>query len=360
MGTPEKQKPRIFVGVSETTDICRMTARGLKELGFPVTISLSEFNIPHLERPGDDHRVIKFGNRFGHQFRLFKEFVWAWRRHDIFIFRGGSFTGSFVKSWAMRWLSYSDVFLLRLFGKRVVFMTVGSDIRNPTLLADDLRQRGQQEIADAIEDTFTGDDYLKHSKHRAKKIERNSDLVFANPNYAYNLTREYGMWWVPIDLDTVKFSVQNNERPIVVHAPSNSLIKGTSHVLAAVEVLRAEGLEFEFKLIQGKSNSEVLDILSEADIALDQFYLPSYGSFAVEAMASGCALMGLPVPDIDTQLAESPVVPTHPSKIVDNLRELITNSAERIRLAHAGHDWVEKNHDYRVVATRYAKYMGIL
>jgi len=350
---------RIFVGVSETVDVCRLIARGLAELGYPVTVALTEFDSPILIRPNDSHRVIKFSNPMLHQLRLFGEFIRTFHSHDVFIFRASPFSGSLVKSRWTRWVSYTDAKLLRLFGKKVIYVATGSDIRNPKLLVENLRKHNEHEIANATDATFTGTHLQEIPRVRAKKIENTADFVYAQPDYSDNLSNSYNLLWIPFDLDSVVYKVNRRDRPIVVHAPSNALLKGTYHVLEAVESLKREGLEFQFKLLEGVSNSDVKKSLADSDIALDQFFTPSYGVFAIEAMAAGCAVLGLSTTVINTQLADSPVIQTNHLQITDHLRSLIKNQPEIARRARMGREWVKANHDYRNVAKQIASESGL-
>jgi hypothetical protein len=359
MDDPRGKAPRIFIGISETVDVCRLIGQGLKELGFPVTVSLTEWDTPILDRSDDDHRVIRYGNRFNFRLNLLREFMWSVPRHDLYIFRGSTFGGSFVKSRWTRPLLTADAWILRRLRKRIAFVATGSDIRDPRGLADELRRLEHPEIASALDADFRGRHLLEWPAYRASAMERYGEVVFAQPDYAQHLTRKYELFWNPIDLGTVEFRVHDNPRPLVVHAPSNSRIKGTGYVLAAVDALRSKGFEFDFQLLSGASNSEVKQWLTRADIALDQFLLPAYGVFAMEAMASGCAVLGLANADVDPHLADSPIVQTQHFEIEANLGRLLENKSERVELAHAGQTWVKEKHDYRTVAASFARTLGL-
>ena len=54
--------------------------------------------------------------------------------------------------------------------------------------------------------------------------------------------------WVPV-------YTQALDRPLRIgHAPSNRKVKGTAYILAALDELAAEGLEFELVLVEGLSH----------------------------------------------------------------------------------------------------------
>lgn len=78
--------------------------------------------------------------------------------------------------------------------------------------------------------------------------------------------------------------------PKIVHAPSDRLVKRTDIVLQAVDILRQEGVVFEFHLLEGVPNVEVIKALQKADLVIDQ---PATwpARFAIEAAAASCAVV---------------------------------------------------------------------
>lgn len=86
--------------------------------------------------------------------------------------------------------------------------------------------------------------------------------------------------WVPV-------ASTPGPTPIVIHAPSHRGAKGTAHILEAVDRLKAEGVAFEFVLVEKLSNTEARKLYERADLVVDQLLAGWYGGFAVEAMALG-------------------------------------------------------------------------
>src|SRR5262245_42401470 len=68
-------------------------------------------------------------------------------------------------------------------------------------------------------------------------------------------------------------------RPLVTHAPSDGIVKGTSFVLAAVEKLR-KTIEFDFQLLQGMAHDEVMRRIRASDIFIDQLLAGDHGTAA--------------------------------------------------------------------------------
>ncbi len=58
-------------------------------------------------------------------------------------------------------------------------------------------------------------------------------------------------------------------------------------VTAAAEQLRAEGVELDFRLVEGLRHEEAVRAYEQADILVDQLLVGWYGGVAVEFMALG-------------------------------------------------------------------------
>ncbi len=135
-------------------------------------------------------------------------------------------------------------------------------------------------------------------------------------------------------LDVKKFKPSfpniNNKKPIVVHSPTAKICKGTDLIITALNELKAS-YDFEFILLHDMSREQVLDIMSKADIFLDQINIGSHGAAMMEAMAMGkpvmCYIMkevfegGLP--------ANCPVINTNPDNLKEQLIKLISNAQLR-------------------------------
>jgi glycosyltransferase involved in cell wall biosynthesis len=136
----------------------------------------------------------------------------------------------------------------------------------------------------------------------------------------------------------------------VVHAPSKRKVKGTEHVLHAVDILRSEGLPFEFVLIEGVPNDQAREIYRTCDIAVDQLLGGWYGIFALETMAMGKAVMGYIKPENADRLMAArqvrpPLVSASPSSLADELEKLIKDGDRRIELGRLSRSYIEQLHD---------------
>jgi hypothetical protein len=139
------------------------------------------------------------------------------------------------------------------------------------------------------------------------------------------------------------------ERPLrVAHAPSNREVKGTSHVIAAVERLRGEGVAIELDLIEGVPRDRVLARVATADVVVDQLMIGWYGGFAVEAMALAkpvlCHIAETTAED-NPFGDELPIVRATPATLADRLRELAADPRQRERRGASGRAFCERHHN---------------
>ncbi|MGC8960632.1 MAG: glycosyltransferase [Chloroflexia bacterium] len=141
-------------------------------------------------------------------------------------------------------------------------------------------------------------------------------------------------------------------RPLVVHMPSNPLLKGTPEVLRIVEQLRARYL-FDFRLIHNVPHGEALAMMRESDIVLDQFIIGSFGSVSLEAMALGKPVLCYIRPSLVSLLpSECPIVNANLDNLAEVLAGLLGDGARRQELGRQGRAYVEQHHDARQVARR--------
>jgi hypothetical protein len=147
-------------------------------------------------------------------------------------------------------------------------------------------------------------------------------------------------------------------RPLVVHAPTHRAVKGTPFVLEAVARLQAEGLEFDFQLVEGVTQTEARAIYGRADVVVDQLLVGWYGGLAVEAMARSRPTVAFlrdedlgPLPA--EMRAEIPVISAEPQTIEAVLKELLTTRRHELaEIGRRGRDYVARWHDPLRIARR--------
>jgi len=145
--------------------------------------------------------------------------------------------------------------------------------------------------------------------------------------------------------------ISPTDEPLIVHAPSNGEVKGTSIILKAIEELLSENFKFKFKLIQGMNHQQAIEWYKRADIIIDQILIGATGVLTLEAWALGKpVVVYLPEHLWKPFYGEIPAASANPDNIKQVLRELITDYERRKSLSHAGRKIVEKHHNISDIA----------
>lgn len=147
----------------------------------------------------------------------------------------------------------------------------------------------------------------------------------------------------------------------VAHLPSRRGIKGTRHVIEAVDELHRRGRRFRFDLIEGVPNAEAQRRVAAADIVVDQLLLGTHGIAALEAMALAKPVIGYVRPDLRGDYpADLPIVDADPHRLLAVLDELLADPDRRATLGHAGRRYVGRRHGRRGVAEQLLRLYGEL
>jgi len=242
----------------------------------------------------------------------------------------------------------ADVALARAFGKPAIVEFVGGDIRKPSIEAIDnpyyvgalpeyeYRTWETDANSDRAQRRFAaaGAEVLVSCPSLLPYLDKG---LFAHPHVVRQriVTSDFR----PVFPDPTK------QRPLVVHATTAPVAKGTGAVLAAVESLK-EQHDFEFVLLRGVSREDALRTIQAADIYLDQFVLGAHGAAALEAMALGTPVVGWIKPAVAREYpADLPLVCAKPEELAAVVSELLTDGERRARLGRESRAYVEAHHD---------------
>jgi glycosyltransferase involved in cell wall biosynthesis len=269
-------------------------------------------------------------------------FLWALVRFDVFVyFFDGGLLGE-TPAWRL------EPRLLRLAGKRIIVHPYGGDARLPTRTRALPGWHAYSEVAPGEEDRDEAE-----VAERLAVFGRAADAVLGSADLAEDLPRVDGMFPFPIDVEEWRpVAPPIDDIVRVVHAPNHPHYKGTRHVQAAVEQLRAEGEPVELVLVQGVPGDEAHRLYEQADVAVDQLLIGAYAQFAIECMALGrpvvCYLNPRFAP-LHPEWKDAPIVSATPDTIVDELRRLVRDRELREELGSRGPDYVERHHSLEAV-----------
>jgi glycosyltransferase involved in cell wall biosynthesis len=263
-------------------------------------------------------------------------------RHDILHLH---FAASYLPA---AW-GHPDARVLRRLGRLVLVQFHGSEVRRPSLEAE-LNPRYV---------VFEGeDDALALANQRRWAHITDGHCVLSDPGLEPHVRDVFPhVHLVPLCVDVRRFGAAPpdpaRERPVVVHAPTDHAGKGTPAVRAAVDLLRAEGVAFEYRELHGASRAEVQAACAAADVVVDQLGLGSYGVFAVEAMAGARPVIANIRPDLAPLMAPGlPIVTADADTVAGELRALLLDGERRALLGAQGRAFAERVHDVPVLGRR--------
>ncbi len=349
--------PRILLGTVEIVRQLYELAEAFRNLGYQAETALLDLNPFYATLPYDyllyselpfpktiqevKHPLVRYPrgllNRTYRAIRKmgFPDFL---NDYDVYIFQYGR---SLLPG-------NQDFPILKARGKKIISIFQGSDIRYWAATEISRKTFGL-----AAYDGYRQGNSLNQALATLRMAERYADVIFFQPSFAELAVRPYMHMYLAMNLETYGYHVSGRDVPVVVHAPSNREIKGTAEILATLEKLKAEGVEFTLKLLEGLPNEEVIRQLVDSDVVVDELNEAHYGMLGLEAMATGCALAGGNHPELVPLPPDPPMLHLNPQNLYTQLRRLLTDKELRLRLAAAGRPFVEKYHD----RTRVAEHM---
>jgi glycosyltransferase involved in cell wall biosynthesis len=336
-------RPRLVWGPSPIISVKYWSA-AMRRLGYESTTCVEDVYAIY-SRADFDRLRADFGpsGTWFEPWRDFLVFAWALRKADVFLI---FFHGGFLHNTALQWL---ELPLLRLAGRRVVVSPYGSDIAVPGHLG----VWEQAMLADYPETAARA----PLVRRRVDHLSRRADVIIRNVNPGYQ-PRWDVLWPNQFAIDVDAWAPPGEKgradgrdgEVVVVHAPNHRTLKGTEHVIAAVEALRAEGLDVRLELLERRPNEEVRAALHRADILAEQF-LAAYAMLAVEGLASGTPVMAHlsflpPAVREHPAVRECPIVDADADSLTDELRRLVTDPERRLRIGQASREFALRRHSY--------------
>ncbi|HZL33457.1 MAG TPA: hypothetical protein VFC81_05670 [Verrucomicrobiae bacterium] len=272
---------------------------------------------------------------------FWRTFLESLDRFDIIHFHSLSFFPNAWRGVPAFW----DLPIYRMLGKKVFFTFHGTDIRirrihlevNPwsyyrfsDIRSDDDRtEKAIEAIRTYANRMFIQSIDYRHFVPEAEVVERVIDLE-AWPAQAPD----------------------QRQRPTVLHVPSRRGTKGSKFVIEGMKQLAEEGVQVDFRLLEGVSHDEARRAIQGADIIVDNLLTGDYEVVALEAMASSRVAVANIQAAVAAAYPDAPVVSADPDSFVERMRSLIANVDERRELAARGRPYVARIHDSPVIAEK--------
>jgi hypothetical protein len=241
---------------------------------------------------------------------------------------------------------FADLPLLSAAGKPMVMHHWGNDVR----FHDVAREKNPY--------VYTGDSPPDEEiRRRLEILSRHIPYAIVQDYEVYPYVAPFyeKVFTLPLALDVAavrpRYPDERRKVPLLIHAPTNPLFKGTEFIETAIRRLRGEGVRFHYRRIEKMDNREALRLYRMADVIIDQILCGSYGMLAVESMSLGKPVVGFVREDLLPLFPEEPpIVNANPDTICDVLRELIAEPRLRREKGLEGRRYVEKHHDLDTVS----------
>jgi len=239
--------------------------------------------------------------------------------------------------------------LLKKWGCQIASFQTGSEIRSVKRLKEWGEQLNVETYATVLTDQMSSDELQENETqvlNRARVLDRRADLIF---NSEIDQISYLESDFVPVSYfladetfvtSTTKFDDLSVVR--ICHAPSNPTIKGTREIRAAIDRLRDEGHELEYRELEGVPHDFVIQHLDDAHIVVNELYSMMPGVFAIEALARKCVLLTSANWEYEPSLrflGVSPWMITNRTNIYSNLRTCLEGRHLLAKQAEAGQRW---------------------
>ena len=341
----KKEKPiRILHGMSDVAGQGSYSVKGLRALGYEARMIVwrkNRFNYPFDVCLNIGRKKILYP---WYAIKMAGLALYSLLKYDVFHFHFG-----------YSLLPYGlDLPFIKLFHKPCFMEYHGDDIRwtyyrkvplfYPTKELPQKRKgnvRIQRKICKYVDGVILHDEELrKHLPETANKV------------YIVPLRLNIGKF-IPI------YPSNDVHAPVIVHAPSDYIVKGTSYIINAIENLK-KLYHFTFILVEGVTQEKAFEIYKNADIIIDQLFVGTYGVFALEAMALGKPVITYISDEMKPHFpTELPILNATINNIEEKIEFLLKSPNKRRQIGEAGRLYVETYHDCVKIAQLQSKiYQG--
>lgn len=278
-------------------------------------------------------------------------FCYALLKYDVFILNSQPF------------FNFSELAILRFFRKKIIVVFLGSESRPAFVAGNHI----QGKFSDG--EGYHLDYCYKTAKAQLKmirRIEKYAHHIINHPPTALFHSRPFIAWLhigFPNNLQSteVQYAPAIDSKIRVLHAPSNSVSKGSKKIMETIQKLQDEGLPIEFQKLENVPNEKVIYELAKCDFVVDELYsdipiggLGTEAAFARKPVING----GYYASHIKTDYPDGVIPPACfclPGEVEDNIRELATNPQKRQASASALHNFVIDNWDCAAIAAKFMK-----
>jgi hypothetical protein len=245
-----------------------------------------------------------------------------------------------------------DYYLLRLFGKRVVHMYVGTASR-PRYMSSYAMGALSKEPAQKDKNIKKLARRTRRQQRRVSATSRAATLVIESPLCGHFQTKPFVNFFklgVPMNIiDTPpapEDSRCDGRKTRILHCPSQPKIKGTDRIKAILTEEALEKLNAELIILTGVPHETVLDEIEKCDFVIDQLYSDSpLAGFAAEAASYNKVPVvgGYGWAELEKTLPPEDIPPTmlcHPDQLLETIEALCRAPSKQTEVAKKLQDFL--------------------
>jgi glycosyltransferase involved in cell wall biosynthesis len=276
----------------------------------------------------------------------------------VLLVRGLTAFDTFIFSGGTTFLFLRDLWVLKLFRKKVIVVFHGSDSRPPYLNAALVGTEGPFDVDRCVRETQV-------IKRKLRTIERYADVIVNHSMNAHLHERPLINWLqigIPYEPGAPAPEPEESRREVViVHAPTRPGPKGTPLIERAISALQHKGHSIRFVKLIDQPHAEVLQALSECDFIVDELFSDTtMASFATEAAAFGKpAIVGLEGFEKLRRYAANDIIPPalvcHADEVESAIEKLIVDRKYRVELGRRARQFLDEQWNTSRVAARFVR-----
>jgi hypothetical protein len=172
-----------------------------------------------------------------------------------------------------------------------------------------------------------------------------------------------GATWLPVVVDLDEWTPGPepllSERPVVLHVPSNPLLKGSARIDEVLADLDARGA-ITYRRADKVAPAAMPDLVRSVDVLVDQVGMSLYGVQAAQGMAAGRLVVAQVGDRLRSRLPEElPVLETDPDRLAETMEQVLDDREAARRLAAAGPGYAARVHGGRAAAAALSGFLGV-
>jgi hypothetical protein len=345
--------PKIFIGTKDTAKNVTNLTEGFRRLGYEADSFVSQ---PH---PLYDNATYTYSNiRLENGVSFFEDknqrvqpaklnhkILSLMKKYDIFIFVAGS-------SLLPRMF---DLATLKSMGKTIIARHCGTDVRDTelanffclnhkrkyTYYAND-KACSKIEINREMDLLNVGiyHPHIANKLHNIRMSETYASLVSCGSEANTLGIRPYFQSGPIFNAKECSIKFNKRKKHIICHFPSSLDFKNSKLILATLEELKAEGLEFDVNFQTRIPHHEVLKYLTDSDILIDQISCGT-GVLSYEGNASGCAVISGHTGKESPLPRHRVICNAYENNLKEQIRRVVLDMNYRTQLVEEGKEFVD-------------------